>query len=157
MPNTTTTTRQIPRRRLRWLAVAAIAAVSATVSNAATAGAQDDTAEPVDIAVTSYASDYSVTHEEAQRRLDRIQPLQDILAEIRSHETARLAGWGIDHTGDLHSLGLAHQRQTSQHRSHSHSRRSHRRRDPHRSGPHIRRTPGRQVDPAPRTHSPAPC
>lgn len=85
--------------RLRWLAVAAVTAAAAIASSAATAGAQTDTQEPVDVAVASYASDYSVTHTEAQRRLDRIHPLQDILTEIRSHETARLAGWGIDHTG----------------------------------------------------------
>ncbi len=47
--------------------------------------------------MTSYASDYSVSLAEAQRRLDRIQPLQEILASIRGLEAARLAGWGIDH------------------------------------------------------------
>ena len=38
-------------------------------------------------------------HAEAQRRLDRIQPLQEILASIRDIEGARLASWGIDHQG----------------------------------------------------------
>ena len=85
-------------RRLRWLALAAVTAAAVVASSAATAGAHTGTQDPVDVAVASYASDYNVTHTEAQRRLDRIQPLQDILAEIRSHETARLAGWGIDHT-----------------------------------------------------------
>ena len=85
-------------RRLRWLALAAVTAAAAVASSSATAGAQTGTQDPADVAVASYASDYNVTHTEAQRRLDRIQPLQDILAEIRSHETERLAGWGIDHT-----------------------------------------------------------
>lgn len=72
----------------------------ASSSAAASAPADtSDTAEAVDVAVASYASDYSVTHQEAQRRLDRIQPLQAILASIRELENTRLAGWGIDHTG----------------------------------------------------------
>ena len=79
--------------------VAAIVVALVAASNVAAAGAQPDVEEPVDIAVASYASDYSVTHEEAQRRLDRIQPLQDILALIRELESSRLAGWGIDHAG----------------------------------------------------------
>ena len=59
-------------------------------------------AEPsVDLAVSSYAADYSVSLTEAQRRLDRIQPLQEILASIRDLEAARLAGWGIDHTASF--------------------------------------------------------
>ena len=71
---------------------------AAVLASGAAAGAQTDTQHLIDAAVAAYASDYSVNHAEAQRRLDRVQPLQDILAEIRSHETARLAGWGIDHT-----------------------------------------------------------
>ena len=89
-------------RRLAWLAVAAITGMLAMASSTTAAGATADTseaAEAVDVAVASYASDYSVTHQEAQRRLDRIQPLQDILASIRELESTRLAGWGIDHAG----------------------------------------------------------
>ena len=86
-----------PRRR-RWIAAAAITAAAVT-SSAATAAAQTDTPAPVDVAVVSYASDYGVSHAEAQRRLDRIQPLQEILASIRDIEGVRLAGWGIDHQG----------------------------------------------------------
>ena len=90
-----------PRTRpLAWLAVAALTGMLAMASSttaAAGAGAADE--EAVDVAVASYAADYSVTHQEAQRRLDRIQPLQGILASIRELESARLAGWGIDHTG----------------------------------------------------------
>lgn len=94
------TTDQPPRRsRLGWLAMVAVVTMLVAASNAATAGAQTDPDEPVDVAVASYASDYNVTHQEAQRRLDRIQPLQEFLASIRSLETTRLAGWGIDHTG----------------------------------------------------------
>lgn len=65
------------------------------------AGAQPETAEAVPFVVRSYALDYSVTHEEAQRRLDRIRPIQEILASIRDIESGRLAGWGIDHTADF--------------------------------------------------------
>lgn len=53
------------------------------------------------VAVRSYAADYSVTLAEAQRRLDRIGPLQDLMAAIRDLEGARLAGWGIDHDTDF--------------------------------------------------------
>ena len=62
------------------------------------ASSPPETEPSVDLAVSSYASDYSVSTDEAQRRLDRIQPLQEILASIRSLESTRLAGWGIDHT-----------------------------------------------------------
>ena len=89
-----------PTRRLAWLVVAAITgmlAVASTTTPATGAEAADE--EPADGAVASYAADYSVTSQEAQRRLDRIQPLQEILASIRELESARLAGWGIDHTG----------------------------------------------------------
>ena len=102
MSNANTTSPRPRTRRLAWLAVAVITGMLAVTSSTATASAPTDTsaiAEPVDIAVASYAADYSVTHKEAQRRLDRIQPLQEILASIRKLESARLAGWGIDHTG----------------------------------------------------------
>ena len=64
---------------------------------APTASAPPDAEPPVDLAVSSYAADYSVSLTEAQRRLDRNQPIQEILASIRDLEAARLAGWGIDH------------------------------------------------------------
>ncbi len=47
--------------------------------------------------VQSYARDYGVSYEEAERRLDRVAPLQKLLASIREVEGLRLAGWGIDH------------------------------------------------------------
>lgn len=87
------------RRRLRWLAVIAVVAAAAVAPNTTAADAQTVTQAPADVAVASYAADYSVSHSEAQRRLDRIQPLQAILASIRDIETLRLAGWGIDHAG----------------------------------------------------------
>lgn len=59
------------------------------------------TAEPVDVAVASYALEYSVTQTEAHRRLERIGAIQEILASIRSIETTRVAGWGIDHRGSF--------------------------------------------------------
>lgn len=65
------------------------------------AAALPDPESPMDFAVSSYASDYSVPLDEARRRLDRIQPLQEILAPIRDLESVRLAGWGIDHGSDF--------------------------------------------------------
>lgn len=59
------------------------------------------TAEPVDVAVASYALEYSVTQTEAHRRLGRIDAIQKVLATIRSIETTRTAGWGIDHRGSF--------------------------------------------------------
>ena len=45
-----------------------------------------------------YAADYSVSPEVAARRLDRIQPLHELMAAIREAEAERVAGWGIDHS-----------------------------------------------------------
>lgn len=59
------------------------------------------TAEPVDVAVASYALEYSVSQTEASRRLERIGAIQEILASIRGLEAARTAGWGIDHRGSF--------------------------------------------------------
>ena len=90
-----------PKRLIRWLSPLTAAALAAALLSVqpgvAGASATPDPEPPPDLAVTSYASDYSVSLAEAQRRLDRIQPLQEILASIRSLEAARLAGWGIDH------------------------------------------------------------
>ena len=100
-----------PKELIRWLSLF-MAVGLAIQSGSAAATAQSDTSPPVapavsaapdaepppvGLAVSSYASDYSVSLTEAQRRLDRIQPLQEILASIRDLESARLAGWGIDH------------------------------------------------------------
>lgn len=90
-----------PKRLIRWLSPLTAAALAAALLSVqpgvAGASATPDPEPPPDLAVTSYASDYSVSLAEAQRRLDRIQPLQEILASIRGLEAARLAGWGIDH------------------------------------------------------------
>ncbi len=51
--------------------------------------------------MASYASDYSVTLIEAQRRLERIPALQDIIGALHTLEADRLAGWGIDHHGPM--------------------------------------------------------
>ncbi len=51
----------------------------------------------VDLVVASYARDYSVSADEAERRLDRISVLQAAMATIREVEGSRVAGWGIDH------------------------------------------------------------
>ena len=91
-----------PKRLIRWLSLLAVAGLVAALLSvqpgaAGASAAPDPGPPPVDLAVTSYASDYSVSLTEAQRRLDRIQPIQEILASIRDLEDARLAGWGIDH------------------------------------------------------------
>ena len=60
---------------------------------------EDSAAGLVNSVVASYARDFSVSYEEALRRLDRVDELQEIIASIRELEVARLAGWGIDHDG----------------------------------------------------------
>ncbi|WP_419842793.1 hypothetical protein [Candidatus Poriferisodalis sp.] len=72
--------------------------LGAVVPASAQAGgtAADAAVHPV---VAAYASDYSVTHAEAQRRLERIPELQRVTEGLRAAESARLAGWGIDHRG----------------------------------------------------------
>ena len=107
MSHSQPTRRRSPR--LAWLTAAAIIAALTLAASAAAAPVDSTGPEPdeehidaeerVDAAVASYAADYDVTYQEAQRRLDRIQPLQEILASIRDLEGARLAGWGIDHQG----------------------------------------------------------
>ena len=54
--------------------------------------------EPKTPAVAMYVADYSVSTEEAARRLDRIQPLHELMTAIREAESERVAGWGIDHS-----------------------------------------------------------
>ncbi|MCY3635481.1 MAG: hypothetical protein OXH23_07735 [bacterium] len=53
----------------------------------------------MDLVVEAYALEYSVSHAEASRRLERIGAIQETLASIRGLETARVAGWDIDHLG----------------------------------------------------------
>ena len=60
---------------------------------------QGPAAESEDVIVLSYALDFSVSHDEARRRLGRIDSVQEALASIRGFEAERLAGWGIDHRG----------------------------------------------------------
>lgn len=60
---------------------------------------QRPAAESADVIVASYALDFSVSNDEARRRLGRIDAVQEALASIRSFEAERLAGWGIDHRG----------------------------------------------------------
>ena len=87
-----------------WLLTGALADPSGLVESA------EGPQQPVEISedsatgsansvVVSYARDFSVSYEEAVRRLDRIDELQEIIASIRELEVARLAGWGIDHDG----------------------------------------------------------
>ena len=91
------THRRLRRRHPKRLAIAVAIAAVAMASSVAAAQDGPSTVEPVDVAVASYASDYDVTLQEAQRRLDRIGALQETMAAIRRVEAARLAGWGIDH------------------------------------------------------------
>ncbi len=74
--------------------------VGATAASTVHAADSEESAQ-VDVAVASYALEYSVTQTEASRRLERIGAIQEILASIRGLEAARTAGWGIDHRGNF--------------------------------------------------------
>lgn len=87
------------RRLLAVLvAAAALGALFPTAAHAESTPDDEAAAHPV---VASYASDYSVTYAEAQRRLERIPQLQEIVASLHELEADRLAGWGLDHSGAL--------------------------------------------------------
>ncbi len=79
------------------------AAVSDTSEGAAASsdGSRDVSAVSVagsaGFVAESYARDYSVTVDEAWRRLSRIALLQEAMGSIRALEGSRVAGWGIDH------------------------------------------------------------
>ncbi len=97
-------------RRYRGMALLVAAAmIAGMVAAAASTGvgaaesehqqSEEQTEEQVPFSVRSYAAEFSVSLEEAERRLDRIQPIQELLAAIRDAEGTRVAGWGIDHAG----------------------------------------------------------
>ncbi len=83
------------------------AVVSGTSEDVAASSGQVSAVSVVDSAgsagfvVESYARDYSVSVEEAGRRLNRIASLQEVMGSIRAVETSRVAGWGIDHGEDF--------------------------------------------------------
>ena len=79
----------------------AASTVHAADSEQSTEVEPNSAAQPVDVAVASYALEYSVSQTEASRRLERIGAIQEILASIRGLEAARTAGWGIDHRGSF--------------------------------------------------------
>lgn len=93
------------RRRLALIALVVGALLASSVNAAAqtnsTVGddASQSAQQVADPAVAFYAAEYGVTESEAIRRLDRIDPIQDILASLRELESTRIAGWGIDHVG----------------------------------------------------------
>ncbi|WP_419842460.1 trypsin-like serine protease [Candidatus Poriferisodalis sp.] len=70
------------------------------VSAQANTAAGETNAED-DPEAASYASEYSVSLAEAQRRLDRIPALALITEKLHGLEAQRLAGWGIDHQGPM--------------------------------------------------------
>ncbi|MYK73865.1 MAG: hypothetical protein F4017_04630 [Acidimicrobiaceae bacterium] len=84
------TTRHPHRWATVLLAVAAVLSLSTSVR-------ADDTTNAVrpptstDPAVAVYAAEYSVSTEEAARRLDRIEPLHELMATIREAEAERPA------------------------------------------------------------------
>ncbi len=80
---------------------AALPTTTTVALTTTTVDAQDQTEEFVPIEVSSYAADFSVSPDEARRRLDRIYPIQDILGSIAEIEVGRVAGRGIDHAGDF--------------------------------------------------------
>lgn len=79
-------------------AATALSMLFPTTVNAESAADAEATIHPV---VASYASGYSVTVTEAQRRLERIPQLQQVVASLHKIEADRLAGWGIDHHGKM--------------------------------------------------------
>ena len=79
----------------------AASTVHAADSEESTEVEPNSAAQPVDVAVASYALEYSVSQTEASRRLERIGAIQEILASVRGLEAARTAGWGIDHRGSF--------------------------------------------------------
>lgn len=87
-------------RRLLAVPVAA-AGFGVLLPAAAHAETTPDTEAATNPVVASYASDYSVTTAEAQRRLERIPRLQELMTSLRTAEASRLAGWGIDHHGPM--------------------------------------------------------
>ena len=91
------------RRRIRHaLALLLIAcAFSALLPTSALAATRADSGPAIHPVVAAYASDYSVTPDEAKQRLERIPALQDVIASLHSLEAVRLAGWDIDHHGPM--------------------------------------------------------
>ena len=95
------------KRQAILLCIAGLFAVSSTTASTVHAANSEEStpvepnpaAQSVDVAVASYALEYSVSHDEASRRLARIEAIQKILASIRGLEAARVAGWGINHRG----------------------------------------------------------
>lgn len=93
-----------PRHRRMPQAFAALViacALGTLLPASVLADTSDDVEAPTNPVVASYASDYSVTLVEAQRRLERIPALQDIIGTLHNLEADRLAGWGIDHQGPM--------------------------------------------------------
>lgn len=105
-----------PSHRWRCRTVFSLVLAVALLASTASAGAQGadtaiddaltpgagigivaDTEQAVDPAIAAYAAEYGVTQAAAALRLDRIQPIQKLLASIRELESSRVAGWGIDH------------------------------------------------------------
>ncbi len=77
--------------------VASVGSLTSLRSNLAASVEDPEVMGVLNPVVQSYARDYGVSYEEAERRLDRVSPLQKLLASIRDVEGSRLAGWGIDH------------------------------------------------------------
>ena len=93
-----------PIRHRVYRIVVGLLAATAVVALLPTNVSAESTAEvetPTHPIVASYANDYGVELPEAQRRLERIPEMQDILASLRAAESERVAGWGIDHHGPM--------------------------------------------------------
>ena len=88
-------------RRGRWVLAAALVAMLIGASIESSTHGAEASSEPVDPATASYASEYSVSEAEAERRLARLDAITDVLRSIRGIESGRVAGWGIDHGGTL--------------------------------------------------------
>ncbi len=89
------------KSRVNLIAVLAVSLVVGVWSLTESVAAQSGSGELDDQVVEFYALDFSVSEEEARRRLGRIGPLHVIMASIRDLEDSRVAGWGFDHSVDF--------------------------------------------------------
>lgn len=64
-------------------------------------GVEQSEAEALRLDSESYADEFGVSVDEAIRRLDRMDSLIPVIAELRKNEADRLAGWGVSNRGDF--------------------------------------------------------
>lgn len=82
----------------RWVIAVSLALMLFGASFESSTHRAEASADPTDPAVASYAQEYSVSEAGAERRLDRLDAIYEVIRSIRALEAERLAGWGIDHS-----------------------------------------------------------